>query len=146
MPTSALATKKYLQTKLSNLITDYNDNMIVTFGAPAQDNLSMTLIVGDIGWESTEVTSWGARQKVTEIYHIECHLVVAQADGKCIDVETTAYEIFDVANEAIRNDPSLGYNVDFSSCKPTSCQSAPGTTNGAVAVLLFNVQCEKELE
>lgn len=145
MPTSALATKKYLQEKLSTLITDYGRGIVVTYGAPAQDDLSMTLIVGDISWESTEATAHGARTIYNEVYRIQCHLLIAQLDGTCLDVETTAYDVFDVANEAIRNDPSLGYNVDFVTCMPGSCLSNPGAEGGSVAVLTFTVQCEKEL-
>jgi hypothetical protein len=147
--TSAFATKKYLCDELDTLITDYNNQVVVTYGPTTQDMYSSTIEALGISWDSTDTYSGGATRTVNmETYSINFVVAVAQADGTCEDVEQSVYEIYQVVEDFVRDDlmeTKLGGNVSFANVKPSSVQSAPLPNGGAGAFMEFNIECKKKI-
>lgn len=147
--TYAFSTKKYLSDELDSLITDYNNQVAVTYGPTTQDMYSSTVEVLGVSWDSTDTYSSGATRTVNmEIFNVKVSIVVAQQDGTCEDVEQGVYDIYQVIEDFVRDDlmeTKLGGNVNFANVKPTFVDSGPLPQGGAVALMEFQIECKKKV-
>ena len=147
--TSAIATKKYLSDELNTLLTDYNNQVVVTYGPTTQDMYSSTIEALGISWDSTETYSSGATRTVNmETYNVKFVVAVAQMDGTCEEVEQSVFEIYTVIENFVRDDlmdTKLGGNVSFANVKPSSVESGPLPNGGAGAYMEFQVECKKKV-
>lgn len=147
--TYAFSTKKYLSDQLDALITDYNNQVVVTYGPTTQDVYSSTIEALGISWDSTDTYSAGATRTVNlETFNVKFVVAVAQMDGTCEDVEQSVYEIYSVIEDFVRDDlmeTKLGGNVSFANVKPTSVESGPLPNGGAGAFMEFQVECKKKV-
>lgn len=147
--TYAFSTKKYLADQLSTLITDYNEQIVVTFGPTTADRYSSTVEVLKVSWDSTDTYSAGATRTVNlETFNVECVVSVCQADGTCEEVEQGVYDIYQVIEDFVRDDlmeTKLGGNVSFANVKPSSIESGPMVNGGTMAIMYFQVECKKKV-
>jgi hypothetical protein len=142
---TAIAVKRYLETRLGELLNNYGENIIVVYGPAAQDNLAVTLVIGDVEQLAADHSSFGPRPKIEEEYNVECALLVAQGDGTVKDTDATAEEVFDVIFEEVRTNPTLGQTVHFSRMVPSRIRSAAGVNGGALTLYEFVVNCRRNL-
>ncbi|MGV9360644.1 hypothetical protein [Amycolatopsis sp. NPDC003731] len=143
--TTAFEVKRYLQTRLEELLSDYGRAIAVLYGPPAQDDLRLAVGIGNVEWESFESSSFGPRVKVYEVYSVECAIGVEQPDGSPKDTDATAEDIATILVEELRNNRTLGFNVDFTNLVPTGIDTQVGLDGGAMTLFKFNIKCEKNL-
>lgn len=142
---SAIAVKRYLETTLGTLLTDYQNGIAIVYGPPASDDMLIVLVIGNVEYEESNYDTHGARMKVYEIYNIACDLWVEQKDGTAKDTDETAEDLFEIISEEIRNDPTLGGNIHFVKVTPETIASGPLAQGGAATLWKFNVRCQKQL-